>query len=506
MNCGYATLNEAFNVNDSSEDNSLTFDITTSGGKMFGLVTIECPSTRKKLTKFTWEAFPSSSSKKHLKKLKGTISDTDVNSFLFPINNTIDTTDYFVYVTPFFSEFTSTEQFPERKHHPYHPASLPNDEVVPSSEKEGDVIYSIFYTQQMLNKKKVAESEYTAVSTKQNSRGKNANHQLRAEPINPTRLVSPWLQSTISPDFATNPEIKHQAPLAYDRYMDSSFGTPFSPVDPVDTGIGISKESLYKMVQEMIPDEEKEFGECVVPKARGDSGYTRFDPKVQYNEYTDVCIGNPLSYVSDLGTEMSLKNVPLNPPQNPPQNPSQNSTSYGSIYNDKVETLAELESRNRMSLDQSDKLFQAYVEQFRPFVEHEQFQPYIKNDTINEKSKENDIYQEFIHSVSVGQEEWKSCVDKETKSIVSLIKDICSNLKTTDNKLVFDILEHITENKVFKDICESIEHSKRNNQTNPQTNDNNGLTDEEGEESREAEIIDINLVSGSESENSSPKN
>jgi hypothetical protein len=405
MNCGYANLSEAFDMNESSEDNSLTFDITTSNGKTFGLVTINCSSTRKKLTKFTWEAFPSSSSKKHLKKLKGTISDTDVNSFLFPINNTIDTSDYFVYVTPFFSDFKSTEQFPERKHHPYHPTFLPNEKIDSSSETQGEVIYSIFYTQQLFNKtERETDLSKSNCPMEMRSCGKNANYQLRAEPVNPSHTVSPWLMSTISPDFAP----KTQCPVAYDRYMDSKYCPPFSPVDPgiMDTGIGISKEALHEIVQTMIPDQKHVFAEDqneVQPKCQ--DWCKKVDSK-DFNQFVDLIFENVV-------TSQDEKNVKSSPDDSVSSKPSQSRTAS----------------------------------------------------------------------------------TKESNSLLNLVRDICSNLTRTDNKIVHDILEHITENKEFQNLLDEV--------CSPNTpSENDGLTEDE----QQVEYISVNLDSeSSSSENNSPK-
>ena len=83
----YSYINEAFegNLNSKSEKKELTFDVIKTNGKCFGFVTIAFDNTNDKLTKYEWEVCPQSSSIRENVN-KGTVTDTNNNSFVFPID------------------------------------------------------------------------------------------------------------------------------------------------------------------------------------------------------------------------------------------------------------------------------------------------------------------------------------------------------------------------------------------------------------------------------------
>ena len=442
MNCGYATLNEAFDINNTVDDNSLSFDVMNTNGKMFGMVTINCSNTAKKLTKFTWEIYPSSSTNKHLKKLKGTVSDTNVDSFVFPI---VDQSDYFVQVTPSFSDVSYNEQYPERKHHPYNPLSVNSDVVTNTiSETQNEMIYSIFYTQKLLKEKNETKCKSfdptgivnhntnivdDIVSKMRERIPKNPNLQLRAEPKNPTTLVSPWLQTSIAPDLNMKPFANNKytsGPVAYDRYMDNAFGSKCATID-----------SDIKYIHSDLSDPMPFDCAIHIKDLPSNGGFTEEFPQKKLNEFIPICEG-----MSKMQRHIELDN------------------GFGEMKD--------------------------FDDEFTFEDSHITFRP-IHGETINipiQRKVEIPDLESSSSKMKSSELEAKN-TDLSKNAIINLMKDICSNLKSTNKQetMVNDILEHVFENKIFKEICETF--TKELN--------HNGLTDDENE----AQMLDVNLDSES---------
>ena len=213
----FSFINEAFQGNlipNETNNNRLTFDVIKTCGKNFGFVTIEFSNANNKLEKYEWEVCPQSSTSSE-KINKGIVTDTTVNSFVFPISN--DCSDYFVQVKPYYNVVEA--EWKERNFHPFHPESenSSNNGVVSEETQKTDKLFGIFYTSKIMGVKEqkefvpscedtVKRQEYYVDIIPSTSRCKNPSLQTRKEPKNPNVVVSPWLQSSYS-EGTTTPEI-----------------------------------------------------------------------------------------------------------------------------------------------------------------------------------------------------------------------------------------------------------------------------------------------------------
>ena len=243
MATSYSSLEEAFgdNFNKKNKD-ELTFDVTTMCGKKYGFVTIdanaknmEFSNSKNVLTKFEWEVCPQSSGSSE-KPYKGTVTDTNVSSFVFPISNTLN--DYFVQVHPYYNVIE--DEWKERRFHPFNPndpIGLQENSCEPPTKKQkidsdcetqnpflssnfisrsiekrtttcvkGERMFAIFYTSKIMKKEKseppfkfpIRMQKYEDLNgftePFRTCKGKNIPHQLRQEPKTPNVTVSPWMQ------------------------------------------------------------------------------------------------------------------------------------------------------------------------------------------------------------------------------------------------------------------------------------------------------------------------
>jgi len=168
----FAYINEAFNTleskNTSNKANKdLTFDVITTKGQKFGIVTIDSNVTnyksncKRELIKFEWEVCGESSSQSS-DISKGTVTDTNVSSFVFPISGE---SDYFVNVIPVFE--TIENEWKERRFHPFIPKNDGSENIIIEEEKQTDKkerMFGIFYTSKLM--KENSESKPSEEPTK----------------------------------------------------------------------------------------------------------------------------------------------------------------------------------------------------------------------------------------------------------------------------------------------------------------------------------------------------
>jgi hypothetical protein len=508
----YATLKEAFENNSPlEEENTLTFDIVNTNDNLFGLVTINSNSPSKKLTKFTWEAFPSSSAKKQFKKLKGTVSDTNVNSFIFPVSKG-EITDYFIQVIPYFSDTLANDQFPERKHHPYHPEIPTESEVIERTETKGEMIYSIFYTLKLQEEKGKPHSETPKTNEIRPKYSKNNNWQLRNEPQNPTTMVSPWLQTSFGPDLSMTGQWKNETKGVFqqekiDAYCPEGLSSPSpwirenAPQAPTRKLINIQPAIDIQPVES--------------PQA--------------YDPYCNTPFNVPYSFISDENNKekslgMNLMNttgpfeiININDDINmAPLSTTSTTTPSNPLtlegngpfepINMEPHTINMEESTTNMETPTT-----SFAQQYRQYA-NERMKP-LGTPFMGTEPTNSIIYKEVedICDIELGIPDgvfMGNCAyqipleNKPTSipqppstiettspdtSLVNLVKDVFSNLKETkegDFALINDIVQHIIDNKVFKDICDKV---------------NNRIWMSEQEQETDAHSIDVNLDSESHS-------
>ena len=139
----------------------LSFDVIEGLGQKFGLVKIN-HDDNKVLLGFNWEVCPQTSGGGNSKKepLSGAFRDTNVDSFMFPINGEIDLCDYFVSVVPL---FVSEDEAPLIS--PHNICTFERMMIKKPDKKrtgppvEGDRIFSIFYTQRIITSKRPRKEE-----------------------------------------------------------------------------------------------------------------------------------------------------------------------------------------------------------------------------------------------------------------------------------------------------------------------------------------------------------